>query len=386
VSGGSREGRLRWLARLGVLVLLAAGGASLPQARAQDAPVRTIDEEITAFAYAPDGRIVYAVRRLFKTKKYDLQRDDIWIEGTDGKRRRVVQGEKFMRGSAPFSYTVNGFRWSADGRRIVAELFTTAVVDAEGNTRDLKQALLLDDTGKEIRIRDGDSLIPDGNDAAWLADEATVVYLAEAVKPHLLYSIQTMRPAAGRGGPLFAGRTFVDADWIAKTGTGIVIERDRALSGPPRIQRLDLVKEADTELATLDGYAGGLEVSPSGTKAAYYIDHEVLEIRDLTAPNRIARLRVGFGAFQWAPDEKRILLKRAPERKAGELVWIDVPPLIEESAKRKEADGGVVQPALAPIFHGLSIHDFQISPDGRFLAVVAPGKGSLVVYPLAAAH
>ncbi|MBZ5540609.1 MAG: hypothetical protein LAN61_08840 [Acidobacteriia bacterium] len=386
MSGPFGEGRLRWLLRLAALVLLAAGAASLPRARAQEAPVRTIDEEITAFAYAPDGRIAYAVRRLFKTKQYDLQRDDIWIEGADGKRRRVVQGEKFMRGSAPVSYTVNRFRWSADGRRIVAELFTTAVVDAEGNTRDLKQALLLDDAGKEIRINDRESMIPDANNAAWLADGATVVYLTEAVKPHLLYSIQTMRPAAGRGGPLFAGRTFLDADWIAKTDMGIVIERDRALSGPPRIQRLDLGKEVDTELATLDGYAGGLEVSPSGTKVAYYIDHEVLEIRDLTAPNRIARLRVGFGVFQWAPDEKRILLKRAPERKAGELVWIAVPPLLGESVKKKEPDGGVVQPALEPIFHGLSIHDFQISPDGRYLAVVAPGKGSLVIYPLAAAR
>ncbi|MBZ5702193.1 MAG: hypothetical protein LAN84_10125 [Acidobacteriia bacterium] len=385
MSGGSWEGRFRRLVRLAVLVLL-AWGSSLPRARAQEAPVQTIDEEITAFAYAPDGRIVYAVRRLFKTKKYDLQRDDIWIAGTDGKRRRVVQGEKFVRGSAPFSYTVNKFRWSGDGRRMVAELFTTAVVDSESNTRDQMQALLLDDAGKEIRIRDGDSVIPDGYNAAWIADGATVVYLAEAVKPHLLSSIQIMRPEAGRGGPLFAGRTFVDADWMAKTGTGIVIERDRSLSGPPRMQRLDLVKEADTELATLDGYAGGLEVSPSGTKAAYYLDQEVLEIRDLTAPSRIARLRVGYGAFQWAPDEKRILLKRAPERKAGELVWVEVPPLAEESTKKQEPDGGVVQPALTPIFHGLAIHDFQISPDGRFLAVVAPGKGSLTVYLLAAAR
>src|SRR5437016_2846047 len=61
---------------------------SVPSSSAQtiDKPAQTIDEDITAFTFAPDGRIVYSVRRMFKNKKYDMQRDDIWIQDTGGRR------------------------------------------------------------------------------------------------------------------------------------------------------------------------------------------------------------------------------------------------------------------------------------------------------------
>ncbi len=52
--------------------------SSAVHAQNLDKPVMNVDEEVTAFAYAPDGRIVFSVRRMFKTKKYDLQRDDIY--------------------------------------------------------------------------------------------------------------------------------------------------------------------------------------------------------------------------------------------------------------------------------------------------------------------
>ncbi|OLD62197.1 MAG: hypothetical protein AUI53_02465 [Acidobacteria bacterium 13_1_40CM_2_60_7] len=376
--------RFRWIRKLCSLVCAVAGCCTLPQAHAQeiDKPLQTIDEEITAFAYAPDGRIVYAVRRLMKTKRYDLQRDDISLQGLDGKRRRIVSGEKLVRGNAPFSYTVNSFRWSPDGHFILAELFTTAVTDAEGTTRDEKMTLLLDESGKEIRIAGADSVIPGGFNAWWLTDNTTVVYLTEALKPNLLFSFNSVRPVAGRGGALFAGRTFLDAAAIPRTNAGVAVERDRALSGPPRLQRLEMIRETDAELATLDSYSGGIQVSPGGSKVAYYLDHEVLEIRDLTAPDRLTRLRVGFGDFQWTPDEKRILLKRAPEKKSGDLVWIDVPPL---AAAQKSSDGtsvAVLEPVPRSILFGLSFRDFAISPDGRFLAIVPPGKRNLAIYPL----
>ena len=62
-----------------------------------------VDEEVTAFAYAPDGRIVFSVRRMYKAKKYDLQRDDIFILELNGKRRRIFTGEKFTHGDQPFT-------------------------------------------------------------------------------------------------------------------------------------------------------------------------------------------------------------------------------------------------------------------------------------------
>jgi len=96
-----------------------------------------------------------------------------------------------------------------------------------------------------------------------------------------------------------------------------------------------LLAQDDLEIATLDGYEGGLSVSPSGKLAAYYVDRENLEVRDLTAPTRVARIRLGPGAYQWSPDEKRLLFKRAPERKTAELCWIPVPPLTTPAAVMK---------------------------------------------------
>ena len=78
-------------------------------------PRITIDDECTALAYAPDGRLAYATRHIFTVQKFDVQRDDIWILETDGSRRKIVNGEKMARGAAAFSYTITGLRWSSDG-------------------------------------------------------------------------------------------------------------------------------------------------------------------------------------------------------------------------------------------------------------------------------
>src|SRR5208282_4025626 len=42
-----------------------------------DKPLQNIDEEVTSFGFTPNGGIAYSVRRHIKTKKYDLQHDDI---------------------------------------------------------------------------------------------------------------------------------------------------------------------------------------------------------------------------------------------------------------------------------------------------------------------
>lgn len=374
------------------MALVWAGGPAAPPARAQGEPVRTINEEITAFAYAPDGRIAYAVRHVYKSKHYVMQRDDIWAEGSDGKRRRLVNSEKFILGEGPFSYSVDSFRWSRDGRRILAELFTTQAIEGQDRPHDQIMLLMLEDEGKELKTPNPESQVPDAAGGAWMDGGQTVLYLREAVKPGLLFSIDMAQPGAGPNAPagarhraLFSGRTFVDAGFDPAKNVVFAVERDRNLSGPPRLQRFDLNEETDTELATLSEYAGNISISPSGTKAAYYIDREVIEIRDLIAPHRAARMRIGLGVFQWAPDEKRLLLKRSTEKKSGELVWIDVPPLAE-IAPHKEDEAGeaipVTQVEFQPLLHGLTFRDFQISPDGKLLAVVPPGKRNLVIYPV----
>ena len=383
MTSPSSVSRYRWIRNLCSLACAVIGCCSLPAVRAQSPdlgkPLLNIDDDISAFAFAPDGRIVYSARRNFHTKQYDFEHDDIWLQDTGGKRRRLLEGQKFERGSTPFSYTIDSFRWSPNGHLILAQLFTTSVVDERGTTQDSMMTLAMEDNGKEIRLGATDSLLKDASDASSLVDNATIVFLTEIVKPRVLFSFKYVNITAGPTGPVFEGRTFLDSYPIPRSNVAIAVERDRNLTGPPRLQRLELLAQDDRELATLDGYEGGISVSPSAKKVAYYIDKEVLEVRDLTDPRKIARLRVGFGTFQWSPDETRILLKRAPEKKSGDLVWIEIPPLAAHTAK--DTDPPVTQPAFTPILHDLMFRDFAITPDGK-LAVIAIGKRNLLVFPL----
>ena len=239
--------------------------------------------------------------------------------------------------------------------------------------------VVLDENGKEVRINGGDNVIRDSANAFWLKDNATIVYMTEAVKPRALYSFQYTNVATGPAGAAFEGRTFLDADAIGGTNVAIAVEQDRAQTGPPRLLRLDLLAQDDKELATLQDFAGGISISPSGQKVAYYVDKEVLEIRDVSSPHRVARVRAGLGVFHWAPDEQRVLLKRAVEKKTGELVWIDLSELAEITDGKEIT---VAQPAPRAILREIGFRDFAISGDGKLLGVIAVGKHSLSVFPV----
>ena len=373
--------RFRWLRWLCSLVCVLLGCCSVPALHAQslDKPLQTIDEDITSFAFAPYGRIVYSVHRNFKTKLYDLEHDDIWLQDAGGKRRRLLEGQKFNRGNQPFSYIVNSFRWSPNGRMILAEFLTTTVVDDSGKTQDSFQTLVLDDAGREIRIAKGDSLILDAADPFFLLDNVTINCLSEAVKPRMLLSLKSTRLDTGSVKSPHDGRTFRDLLPLPGVYAAIAVEQDRSMTGPLRLQRLDLTSDDDKELATLDGYEGGFSVSPSGKRVAYFVDKEILEVRDLSAPDHLARVRIGLGVFHWSSDESRILLKRSIEKKSGDLVWIDLPPLITAAPGQETP---VSQPQPIPILHGVTFRDFAISPDGRLLAVIIPGKRNLLVFPI----
>jgi dipeptidyl aminopeptidase/acylaminoacyl peptidase len=382
LPGSCRRGRTALTAFSGLALIFAACVFS-QSARAQglEKPLQNIDEDITAFAFAPDGKIVYSVHRGFKTKQYDLEHDDIWIQDAGGKRRRVFVGEKFTRGNTPFTYNVNSFRWSPNGKRILAELFM-ASIDETGKTVDSTETLVIEDNGKEVKGSGNEKQIENSDNAIWLLDNTTVVFLTEVVKPHVLFSFKYLNLSGGPTGNVFEGRTFLDAVPVPRTNVAIAVERDHNMSGPPRLQRLELLAQDDHELATLDGYNGGLSLSPSGSKIAYYIDRETLEIRDLSDLTKVARARIGLGVFHWAPDEAHVLLKRSVEKKSGDLVWIELPPLAVHPASEKEIP--VSQPTPVPFFRGNTIRDFAISPDGRLLGVIPPGRRNLAIYTMSA--
>src|SRR5208282_4618430 len=64
----------RLLKRLGLLLLFATFSLPLIPARAQninlEKPLQSINEDVTAFAFAPDGRLIYSVAQFVKTKKF----------------------------------------------------------------------------------------------------------------------------------------------------------------------------------------------------------------------------------------------------------------------------------------------------------------------------
>lgn len=400
----------------GFLIGIPAMLFSAPDAHAQDLdkPSVNIDEDVTAFAFAPDGRIAYSVRRMYRNKKYDMQRDDIFLRETGGRTKRIFQGEKFtvMKPFAapegesseeevdekgkkrkktreekerpttpPFTYIVEGFSFSPNGKFVIVQLLTSTILDESSHAQDERMTLVLDDSGREIKLSGDNAVIHKASNAIWLSDGSTMVYLTEAVQPNLLFSFKYANVKTGPAGAAFEGRTFIAAVPIPRSNSAIAIERDRNMSGPPRLQRLELLAQDDKELATLDGYETGLSVSPSGKHVAYFIDKEVLEVRDVENPTRLARVRIGLGAIEWSADEQHLLIKRSPERKSGDLVWISLPRLA--GAKGITSDQiPVIQPDPVPILHGLTFRDFAISPDGRTLGVIPPGKRNLLLFPL----
>ncbi len=354
------------------------GPAAAPlHAQNLDKPVINIDDEVTAFAYAPDGRIVFSVRRMFKSKKYDMQRDDIFIAEANGKRRRILEGQKFTHGDKPFTYQVESFTWSPNGHIVAVQLFTTTVDPEDEHHDDSRALLLLDDSGHELHPRGPDALVMDAEQPMWLRDNGTLVYLSEEISTRELFSLHYLYMSGGPETKAFEGRTFSGAVRIPGSNSAIAIERDRNMEGPPRMQRLELLSQENKEIATLDGYYGGLSISPSGTKVAYFLDREVLEIRDLENPTRIARMRVGLGVLQWNAEETEIYVKRTVEKKSADLVSFRVPGL---SAFRKGQVVPVLEPEPKQLLHGLAIREYGLSADGRYLAVVLPGKRNLQVF------
>ena len=372
--------RFRWLRKLCSLFCAIIGCCSVP-ARAQnlDKPLSSIDEEITAFSLAPDGGIAFSVYHNFKTKKYDLEHDDIWIQDARGKRRRILEGQKYTRGNQLLSYLTDSIRWSPNGHYLLVQLLTTTVEDESGNATNSVETLLFDDSGHEVRINKGDNFLLGAANAAFLPDNSTIAYLANAVRTLPLFSIKNTRLSSGSFPSPHEGRTFRDVAWLAGMNFAVAVEQDHSMSGPPRLQYLDVLSDSDKELATLDGYEGGLIVSPDRTKAAYFIDREALEIRSLSHPNQLARVRVGLGIPRWTPDGSRIFLKRALEKKSGDIVWFPVPPLAAV-APNKEIP--VLQPTPVSVLHGLTFREFAISADGHSIAVIVPGKRNLLVFPL----
>jgi len=359
-SGFSLERQARRFALpAAALLILFRAPAAVPQQ-----PLGTIDEDCTAFAFSHDGRVAFAVHHVFNQHKFMIQRDDFWI-GEPGKgKHKILNGEKLARGDGGFSYTVRAIRWSPGGTKLAAEVMTGTAEERHGDSALSMQSFLLDVNGQEIKIADGDSFIPDSENAAWLDDDATLVYLEEATKPRKEFTIWSVRPAAGHAERLFVDTYFLGASWMERTRQAVAVTSPDP-GAKPRLVFLDLAKQTMKELSTLDGFNGGLKLSPSGQKIAYFKDAETLEVRSLANLQSVQRVRVLSGMYFWTQDEQYVLLKSGPERRSG----------IIESVRL--SDG-----ASAELFRGLTFWNFGVSPDGKRIGVSPPGKHVVNAYPL----
>jgi dipeptidyl aminopeptidase/acylaminoacyl peptidase len=380
----------RFLAAAGVpgavLSVVAAMALLSFAAKAQDNPKFVIDEDCQTFDISADHAIVYAVPRLKRVKRLVIERDDILIATDSGKTRKVVDADKFMPIPPPAGYTVDSLAWSPDGRRFAADLtlqqpppgYEEQVAKdkkkEQERSRDAQDEALLasvgggkavalfDDDGHEIKAAGSKTrFIENATNGTWLADGSTVVYLTGGGP----YSIMRVRPSDGQTTSLFEGHTFDAVIWDAPKNRAFAVGQNLSLRGRLTLVQLDLLHETVTEIARLENYKGALSLSPSGAKIAFFEDGDTIEVIDIANPSKPLRTRAGLGRFEWGRDERRVLLKRGPEDRSNDLVWV-----------------GLRDDSFVPALHDLAFRNFQIAPDGAFLAVTEPGKRALKVYPL----
>jgi hypothetical protein len=339
---------------------------------AQLKPTMTIDEDCQAFAISQDNRIVYAVPHIKRMKKAVIERDDVFISDLSGHTKKIVDVEKFMPAANPSTYIINSLAWAPDGRHITMNMTTMPAEarkldqdDSNGATGPSgggKAIALLDDAGTEIKVAGSKTrFIENVSNGIWLADGVDVVYTIGGGP----YQIGRINPSDGKATVLFAGHNFDTVVWDAKRNQAFAVGGDLSAIGKTVIVQLDLIHETVNEVARLDSYKGQLSVSPSGKKVGFFEDGDTIQVVDLANPKKPVRAQAGYGRFGWGRDERRVLLKRGPEDKSNDLVWV-----------------GLADDSFTPILHDLEFRDFAITPDGHSIIVAEPGKRSLKLFPL----
>lgn len=355
-------GTTRNLLLLSTVLLVALFPQTL---RAQIKPLATIQLDCRASAISSQGLTACVAFHQMHFQKYTIERDDIWTVTMKGKRRQIINGARLVQTDTPFSFAMRKLAFSPDGKLLTVQM-TTAQVSTDGATQEQKMVDLIDTDGKEIPVAGTKtSVILDATDATWLADDQTVAYLLPAENSELLFRIGLTHPKEGKGGAIFEGHLFTAVAWDAAHSSAVAIERTENFDEPIKLVRLDLIHQTDTVLTTLPAYLGRLTLSPAGDRVAYYIDGNTIEVRALDDPQKAVSVNCAYGTLAWGNYEDRILLKRGPENRNGDLVWLSIPA------------GNVT-----PILHDLIYKDFAISPQAHAIVVTQPGDNHLSVFPL----
>jgi len=269
-----------------------------------------------------------------------------------------------MPAPPPTTYVVEKLEWSPNGRRIAMSMNVQPMsTDDTNSSSGGKQVALLEEEGGEIRVSGSkERFLEDSWDAAYLADDATVVYLTGVNG----MKIMRLRPSEGKAVALFEGHSFDSITWDTKRNQAFAVGRGLSVSGRTALLQLDLVDETLREIARVQDIRGKVIVSPSGKRIGYIENGDTIAVVDLANPQKVMRVRAGIGRFEFGRDEQRILLKRgAEEDKSGDLVWV-----------------GLQDGSFRPILHDLTVRNFHIAPDGESLVITDPGKRILKVFPM----
>lgn len=375
----------------GALALNAALLLAPTALRGQDIPRLVIDEDCQAFRVSESNDIAYTVPRIKRIKRLLLERDDIWIVTASGKRRLIVEADKFMPIPPVAGYTVNSLAWSSDSRRIAAGLTlqqpprgfqyeSPKEKKKKGKNKSDSQELnredqkpiesigggnvvaLFDSDGREISIPGLKTrFLENATRPAWLEDGRTLVYLTSGPP----YQIGRVRLEDGTVSTLFAGHSFDAVVWDTLRNSAYAVGENLSVYNGLALVKLDLLRETVTMIARVESYRGALRLSPSGGKIGFFSDGDTIEVIPLAHPSEATRVHAGLGIFEWARDERRVLLKRGPADQSGDLVWV-----------------GLEDDTFEPALHDLEFHAFEIAPDGYSIAVTEPGKRILKVFDL----
>ena len=224
---------------------------------AQQKALATIEEDVQAFAIAPDNSIAFATQRIKRIKKAYVEHDDFWMGDTEGHHKKIIDGDKFNPTDAQLSYQVESLTWSPDSKRLIVKMDTSEIAQPQGTVvmqMDTQQTVrpntvlyLMDREGHEIPIKGAkDRTIEGAYNGAWSGDSTTLLYMT---KPSGTFGeITTMRPEEGTTKKLFEGITFRALVWDTPRNHAFAIMESLKTLGVPKMVQLDLKNQTIREL------------------------------------------------------------------------------------------------------------------------------------------
>jgi hypothetical protein len=416
-------------------MLIGAGGllASILPLLGQSSvkPLATIEADVQAFAIAPDNQIAYAVQRMKRIKKLTVEHDDFWVATIDGKKRKIIDGDKFT--PQPFETPEPDLTADSAGPQIPGSTSSSSSSSSSSSGSDDRSDEKPAKGQKGPKEKKEKAPLPPQHSyqvdtITWSPDSKRLVIKMDTsnmAQPQgsivqQLDEQQTVRPntilylmdAEGRDIPITGSKTPTLADafnaaWLADGVT--LVYMNRTTGGAA--QMMTLRPSEGKSRVLFDGHLFTAVSWDTKRNQAFALE----ENTRVVGPPKIVQLDLVGGARKElaAVDEYAGFLSISPSAKKiayfkdgdtlevrdlanggkvtqvrvaiGEFQWShdEQRVLLKRGEPAKSADlvwVGLYNNAFDPFFHGLEFHEFEIAPDGQTIAVTEPGRRDLTVY------